>query len=564
MNIIGIQKHSHSSACLFKNGELIYFNIEERLSKRKRHFGIPIECLKEILKIESNIDKIVITGYNDDYDENVLISSLIDKLGFKLSNSDESWYSFFKSHHISHALTAFYNSKFQEALVIVADGRGSNYILNDGHLAHETTSAYLIKYPIQCEALYKKLYSKELEFNSEKTKIKEDRIIFSISDKTNFDIRNSLDVGLSYDIVTKFHGFNINDDAGKLMGLQSYGKYNLQFDDFLNSENIINMNYFDRKNMEVNLKNYPLLKNKSYAVDLAHKLQKSLEKIQFDLIEKMLTKTGTKNLILTGGVALNVIANYNFRKNLPKDINIYIEPMCGDEGNCLGIARMYCELGGIKTKVPNHNYLNGVFPSYDFQLNDGEVISQAEPTDIVNLILKQNIVAIFQGKSESGPRALGNRSILFDPRNPNGKDIVNTVKNRESFRPFACSILKDEAHKWFDMAGLDESPYMMYAMQANPGVKNIIPSVVHVDNTCRIQTVKESDNKILFELLTEFNKQTGVPILFNTSFNLAGHVICETIEDALWTLRNSKIEYLYLPDIGKLVTIKNLKENDVN
>ena len=157
MNIIGIQKHSHSSACLFKNGELIYFNIEERLSKRKKDFGIPIECLKEILKIESNIDKIVITGYNEDYDENTLIGSLIEKLGFKLSNSDESWFSFFKSHHISHAFTAFYNSKFQEALVIVADGRGSDYILNDGHLAHETTSAYLIKYPIQCEALYKKL-----------------------------------------------------------------------------------------------------------------------------------------------------------------------------------------------------------------------------------------------------------------------------------------------------------------------------------------------------------------------------------------------------------------------
>jgi carbamoyltransferase len=569
MNIIGIQKHSHSSACLFKNGELIYFNIEERLSKKKKDSGIPIECLKEILKIEPNIDKIIITGYNDDFDEDTLISSLIEKLGFKLSNPNEVFFSFFKPHHTSHALTAFYNSNFQEALVIVTDGRGSNLTLNDGHQANETSSAYIIKYPgwpKYCQALYKKLYSEDSNNTSNSSKITVEKMkkIVGINDKTIFDIRNSFDVGTAYSIVTAFHGFDFNHDAGKLMGLQSYGKYNSQFDDFLNSENVINMNYFDKETLGINLNNYPLLRNKSYAVDFAHKVQKSMEKIQFDLIEKMLTETKAKNLILTGGVALNVIANYNFRKNLPEDINIYIEPMCGDEGNCLGIVRMYCELGGIKTKAPNHNYLNGISPSYDFQINEGEIISEVDPVEVVDLILKQNIVAIFQGKSESGPRALGNRSILFDPRNPNGKDIVNTVKNRESFRPFACSILKDEAHKWFDMAGLDESPYMMYAMQANPGVKNIIPSVVHVDNTCRIQTVKESDNKILFELLTEFNKQTGVPILFNTSFNLAGHVICETIEDALWTLRNSKIEYLYLPDIGKLVTIKNLKENDVN
>jgi carbamoyltransferase len=561
MIILGIQKHSHSSACLIEDGEIVYFNIEERLSKIKRDNGIPIYCLNEILKFDKVIDKIVITGYNYNHEENKSIAKFVEKLGIKLKDPDNSWFSFYHPHHLSHAFGAYYNSGFKDALIFVCDGKGSQYFLSNNIRANETTSAYFFSNS-NVNLIYKKLHTGSDVSMRSYNQIDPGDIIFGQNEKTRFIINDSIDVGYMYSCLSESLGFN-REEEGKLMGLQSYGKYNSLFDDFVNKDMTINMDYIkDDGNYKIDIKKHPILKQEQNIIDFAYCGQKALEYINFKTIQDLLEITKAKNLILTGGVALNVIANYNFRKMLPKDVKLYVEPICGDEGNSLGAAIGYYKIiNPTKNIEPlKTNYLNGFIPSYDFKLNSDETIIEVEPKHIVELILKQNIVAIFQGKSESGPRALGNRSILFDPRNPNGKHIVNTVKNREAFRPFACSILKDEADKWFDMAGLEESPYMMYAMQAREGVKDVIPSVVHVDNTCRIQTVKETDNKILFELLTEFYKQTGVPALFNTSFNLAGKVICETIEDALWTLRNSKIEYLYLPDTGKLVTIKNLPQ----
>ena len=142
--------------------------------------------------------------------------------------------------------------------------------------------------------------------------------------------------------------------------------------------------------------------------------------------------------------------------------------------------------------------------------------------------------------------------MLLDPRIKNGKDIMNTVKQREWFRPFGASILEEEAHKWFDMAGLKNSPYMLYAVEALKGVKEKIPSVIHVDNTCRIQTVNEKQNPVLYKILKLFNEKTGVPILMNTSFNLAGDTLVESPEDAIDTFENSDIDYLYFADIERL------------
>jgi carbamoyltransferase len=160
---------------------------------------------------------------------------------------------------------------------------------------------------------------------------------------------------------------------------------------------------------------------------------------------------------------------------------------------------------------------------------------------------------MYQGRSEAGPRALGNRSILFDPRVKDGKDIVNKVKNREWYRPFAGTILKENVHEWFDMRGLDESPFMMYAVDVIEDKKDLIPSIVHVDGTCRVQTVTPEQNLHYYNLISEFNKLTNVPILFNTSFNLAGDPLVETMENALETLRKSEIKYLYLPERDELI-----------
>ena len=176
---------------------------------------------------------------------------------------------------------------------------------------------------------------------------------------------------------------------------------------------------------------------------------------------------------------------------------------------------------------------------------------------MIDLITDRNIVTVFQGRSENGPRALGNRSILYDPTDPNGKDHVNIVKRREYFRPFAGTILAEHAHDWFEMRTLKESPHMMYAMDCKPGVKEKIPSIIHVDGTCRIQTVTREQNEHYYNLIEKFYERTGVPIIFNTSFNLGGEPLVETLDDAVRTLANSDIEYMYLPELKILVSLKN-------
>ena len=185
-------------------------------------------------------------------------------------------------------------------------------------------------------------------------------------------------------------------------------------------------------------------------------------------------------------------------------------------------------------------------PTYDLQNIEGDTVTSYQ---VAQLLADRNSVAIFQGRSEAGPRALGNRSILYDPRDPDGKDKINLIKRRESFRPFAGSVLLPHVHKWFDMAGLDESPFMMYAVDALPHTFSKIPAVLHVDKTCRIQTVSMKNNLEFYQLIDAFHQITDVPILFNTSFNMAGEPLVETPEDAIRTFDNSDIDYLYFPEI---------------
>ena len=188
-------------------------------------------------------------------------------------------------------------------------------------------------------------------------------------------------------------------------------------------------------------------------------------------------------------------------------------------------------------------------PKYDLSHIEGDTCTFM---DVAKIIEERNTVAIFQGRSEAGPRALGNRSILYDPTDPNGKNKVNTIKKREAFRPFAGSIKLPFVHEWFDMAGLDESPFMMYAVDVRPEKKDLIPAVLHVDDTCRIQTLSLEQNPNYYRLIDAFCQQTGVPILFNTSFNLSGEPLVETPEDAIKTFEGSGIDYLYFPEVQKL------------
>jgi carbamoyltransferase len=563
MRILGIQVHHNSSACLFDGGQLIYYNQEERLSRSKNNSGIPWNCLLEIKNITSEIDKLIITGYTYDSDSYACIFDfIITRLGFKINNG---WYSFFKPHHISHAYKAFASSNFEESLVFVWDGRGSSYNLSDGTVAYETATVFHMSRDSGAKLIYKKLYrenscenvdvskinlvNSEYTFNNVQITGNNQNLILEI-------LTDGYDIGPYYETATQYFGFRPTE-CGKLMGLHSYGKEDKQISDLLYDDDKFKINLDDAEEIE----KYEFLNsNSERLINFCYETQNGLQEIQLSLIKKILSKTNCKNIVLTGGVALNIVANSHVRKNLPKDINLYVEPLCGDEGNSLGTVQHYIyEQTKSIAFIPNTLYLCGSNPSYEYELFEKEkVFNNVDYSFTCDLLTSGNIVAIFQGKAESGPRALGNRSILFDPRIKNGKDIVNRVKRREPFRPFACSVLLEESHKWFDMSLIDESPYMMYSFDALPGVNDIIPSVIHVDNTSRIQTVTEKQNFHFYNLIKEFNKQTNIPILFNTSFNLAGEPIVETLDNALHTLRRSEIEYLYLPEINEVIFIPNV------
>ena len=190
-------------------------------------------------------------------------------------------------------------------------------------------------------------------------------------------------------------------------------------------------------------------------------------------------------------------------------------------------------------------------PKYDLSNIQG---IETNYDQIAHFLASRKTVAIFQGRSEAGPRALGNRSILYDPRDPDGKDKVNIIKKREAFRPFAASVLLEDAPKWFDMAGLYESPHMMYAMDCFEKHWKTIPAVLHVDHTCRIPTVTSSQNLHYFNLIKAFKNITKVPMLFNTSFNLAGDPLVETPRDAIDTFMKTELDYLYFPEVQKVIS----------
>ena len=326
------------------------------------------------------------------------------------------------------------------------------------------------------------------------------------------------------------YGYNAQDGAGKIMGLAQY------------------KNYKEKLQYPYNSKEW------KQRVDEANNLQRDTQNHILSLIKKYTEETGIKNVVISGGYALNCVANYHYLKNL-KDINLYIDPICFDAGIAIGAA-YYHTIDKSKIKPLQNAYIGYKEETYVLSNLETKKVSY---DDIVDLLLEKNVVALFQGKSEAGQRALGNRSLLFDPRVSNGKDIVNQIKRRENFRPFAGTVLQEEAHKWFNMLSLKESPYMQYAIDAYENAIEQVPAIIHADNTCRIQTVTQEQNHHFYNLIDCFFEKTGVPMLMNTSFNLGGEPLVETFDHAINTLKNSMIEYLYLPEIETLVTVKNKK-----
>jgi carbamoyltransferase len=291
------------------------------------------------------------------------------------------------------------------------------------------------------------------------------------------------------------------------MGLCAFGEKNKKMKDILNADDFMFNQIGDQQHAEYfNVNKYPDLimhkKNEKNLLDLSFLIQEKFENKYFEFIKKHHDSKISNNIVLTGGTALNVVNNYKLKQKL-QNVNLFIEPLCGDEGNSIAACQFYIKSLDPDVKFSKiKNLFIGNKYNYDMKLEDTEICSKKiNLKDVVNLLVQGKIVALYQGRAEAGPRALGNRSLLLDPRIKNGKNIMNEIKKREKFRPFACSILKEKVNEWFDMAGLEESPFMMYAVNSLKDVYKKIPSVIHPDGTCRVQTVTENYNTILYSLL---------------------------------------------------------------
>ena len=557
---LGISCYYHdSAAALLKDGHVIAAVEEERFSRKKFDDGYPKmaidwclnECAispkqidsvafydKPILKFERLLDNYIAVAPRGMYSFLDTIPKWLHKrlwIKNEIKNhlKDFKGNIIFPEHHMSHAAYAFYTSEFDESAILTIDGVGE-----------WTTASFGI---------------------AKNNKIQ----------LTN-DIRWPHSLGLFYSAFTYFLGFKVNEGEYKLMGLSSYGKpkyYDLIKENLIDVKNDgsihLNMKYFAFTYDKVMTnENFAQLfgipprkegqKTEQIHYDIGASAQKVLEDVMLKMVNHIYLKTKMKNLCMSGGVALNGVANYQILKNGPFD-NVHIPPSPGDGGSAVGCAQYLYFVHNNKKRIIENNHSKliqenvYVGPSY----NDEDIIKFLDSNNIkyekfekqsllkktAQLISTGNIVGWYQGKMEWGPRALGNRSILADPRNASMKDILNEkIKHRESFRPFAPSVLEEYASDFFDID--IPSPYML--MVAKVKKPEIIPAVTHVDGTGRLQTVSNDANPLYYDLINEFYKITGVPVIINTSMNVMGEPIVNTPEQAYQMIVKTDMDCLVL------------------
>jgi carbamoyltransferase len=543
MRIVAFSVAHDASVCSINDGKLEFFAKEERLSRKKRD-NSPFVALDlyDSLKM-GKIDKFLyVTPSNiQPVVESMFRSYIRKKFKVELENYSEI------KHHASHAALAFNNSKFEESLVFVIDRDGSIFFINGSPLCRESESVYYCNKTQQKE-IYKSVWS----FN-EKDRFSIRTELEKFYANCDINVHNRLSIVKVYEAAT----IMINEsplENGKTMGLSSYGE-NLDYYPLFNNGYAIG-EYFSHLNNgdespcfygDEHLITNVTDQNYRYYANKAKHVQQETQKEALRLIKKYTELTGIKNVCIVGGYGLNVVANNFYIKNCPH-LKFYFEPVADDTGISIGACI-------LKNKELNGEFSvdvldNKFYHYYDWNektVLDGKLSNVEELCD---LLIQQKSIAIFDGHPEAGPRALGHRSILFDPRNSDAKKIVNEIKNREWYRPFAGVILESEFQKYFDTLGIKSSEFMTVNFDCHLETKNIVPGIIHVDNTCRIQTVS---NGFLFELLTAFYKKTGCPMLLNTSFNLAGEPLVQTKQEALETLNNSKLDFVYFVNDNILV-----------
>ena len=586
MKILGISAFYHdSAACLIEDGVIIAACQEERLTRIKHDSAFPrnaIEyCLKAANCAPTDIDSIVFyekpflkferlletylafapKGFRsfkkaipvwlkEKLFQKKLLKEELLKIDFSNRQCDGV---LFSEHHLSHAASAFFASAFEEAIVLTMDGVGE----------WETTTVY---------------YGNKNTL----TKIKEIRFPHSL--------------GLLYSAFTYHCGFKVNSGEYKLMGLAPYGIP--KFADAIKNNLIdikddgsfkLDLTYFDYCTglTMTNEKFNRLFENsfrtsdselKQIHMDLAASIQSVLEEVVLKICRSLSLDFKTKNLCLAGGVALNCVANGKIHSEALFE-DIWVQPAAGDAGGSLGAAYAAYYLHFKMNRIINSadsmqgsylgpsfdneqilSFLNSIGCNYSFYESEDDLV-----THVSKLLLDQEAIGWFQGRSEFGPRALGNRSIIADPRSEKAQKNLNLkVKFRESFRPFAPAVLKEDVDQWFDYS--KASPYMLMVATVKKnhrlplpdnnkslfGIdllnvpKSTIPAVTHIDYSARIQTVDKNTNPLFHKLISKFKENTGCGVLVNTSFNVRGEPIVCSIEDAFRCFRGTNLDTLVL------------------
>ena len=560
MFTLGISCYYHdSAAAILKDGHVVAAVEEERFSRKKFDDEFPQSaiqwCLKEakiksseihsvafydkpVLKFERLLDNYIAVAPKGLFSfmdtipkwlhKRLWIKNEIKKLlgGFKGEIV-------FPEHHMSHAAHTFYTSAFEEAAILTIDGVGEWSTTSFGFAKNNAITL------------------------------------------TN-DIRWPHSLGLFYSAFTYFLGFQVNEGEYKLMGLASYGRpkfYDVILEKLIDVKNDgsihLNMKFFAFTYDKVMTNNHfaelfgisPRKRDEPIEqihFDIGASAQKVLEDILLKMVNHIYEKFPMKNLCLGGGVALNGVANYRIMKEGPFE-KIHIPPSPGDAGSAVGCAQYLYYIHNKQKRIIPDNYSEiikenvYVGPSYSNkeiqEFLDSKNISYETLSDefltrrIAKLIADGKIVGWYQGKMEWGPRALGSRSILADPRKAEMKDILNKkIKHRESFRPFAPSILEEFVSEYFDLDF--PNPYMV--MVAPIKKPDIIPAVTHIDGTGRLQSVNEDASPLYYKLIKEFQSLTGVPIIINTSMNVMGEPIVNTPDEAYQMILKTDMDCIVL------------------
>jgi carbamoyltransferase len=561
MKILGINNEMHiSSACLIVDGKIVAAAAEERFTREKLTRKFPLQTIKYCFE-EANIKMeeidyiatswnpgIYFTKYNPIYSGQrrhmveqlysvpdslmqLYVRPEVDYVFQEISGSFGKTNTYYITHHRAHAANGFFLSPFSSAAILTADAQGE----------FESTTF--------CHG-------------------KDNKINFVKS------ISYPHSLGALYSTFTEFLGFRANSDEWKVMALASYADPNNEFYKRLKEEVVkfqgdgnfeLNLSYFkgflhDQPNLytERLVETFGKARERDEELqerhfELASALQKISEEAIVHLLNWLFQQTREKNLVLSGGLFMNSVFNGKVLELTPFD-NLFVSSCPDDSGNCFGAALyLYNHILGKGRSVPmSHNYYG---PQYtDSEIEEtlkGYNLNYAYEENIfkkaAKLLSEGNVIGWFQGRMEFGQRALGNRSILADPRKADMKDKVNrAVKFRESFRPFAPAVIKEKQEEYFEIGKGGDVPFMEKVYPVIMDKRDQIPAVVHADGSGRIQTVIKELNPGFYSLIEEFEKITHVPIVLNTSFNLNGEPIVCTPSDAIKTFYSCGLDVLVL------------------